>query len=466
MSLRFLIPWVLIGPSVLFASQEELLLLNGNRLTGRVLETRGPHLVFQPRWSQVSTDISLREVDSLVFAGERSHRDLSRAHQLLLVNGDLLAGRLVSLDEHAARWRTPWGAEWTLARAHVREIRFPPPSEDVFVSGTLPLDDWEITPLGRPDHEVFFLAEGDAITVRPRAMANLTRRLPRLPKRLVLEFTVRNDTENFSYNISLFNSPGAMRSPGSMVLQTNRRQLNMQVLGAERNRHTFWRENLPPGSEHERRYRLFVDWEANKARLDVNGAPVREFDLPADQKFAGTPRTLLFQFAHQGSHIRLEGLRLFAWKGDTDAWDASEAETRDVLVLWGAGPLQGRLLGMKDGRVRFQVADGEIQTHPLHELQAIMTRRDGRAVSRARPSDVMVGLGSGRDRLTFSGFSLATDTMTGSGNGWQGELSLPRAEARAAWFNIHHTPGTAVDPLSFDLEDSFLQLPAGGGGAP
>lgn len=450
------------GAGIPSAIPDQLHLRNGSSLTGEVVSARGPQLVFQPRWSQTRAEIQLRDLDALLLSGDPPSHDLSRSHRLLLVNGDVLSGRLLSLDDHALRWRTLWGDEWTVVRSHVREIHFPPPEEDVFVSGTFPLGDWEITPLRQPDHEVFYIAEGDAITLRPQAMAMLTREFPRLPERLVLEFTVRNDSETFSYNMSLFTDPGNMRAPGAFLVQSNQRNISLQVLSSGRGHHGHWRESLPPGSEHKRRYRFFVDWEKNRARMDVNGAPLREFDLPSELTQANARRALTFRFTQQSSHIRVEGLRLYAWKGGTEAWDAAETERHDVLALWGRKPLTGRILEIQDGRVRFETRDGEIIQNPLHRIQTLRTRRQGRAAPRGRPSDVLLGFAGSADRIALSGFALESETLTGTGTGWRGKISVPHDEARVVWFNAHDVPANG-EPLSIDLENSFLQLPMRGG---
>jgi hypothetical protein len=109
---------------------EEAVLPDGRRLPG-ALALRGGSLQFQP--SRGGAPLAMEQIDSVRFDATPPPVRLPLVHQVLLRDGQRLTGEFLGLDERSVRFRPAWGSPCTLPRAAVAAIAQPANLATIFV---------------------------------------------------------------------------------------------------------------------------------------------------------------------------------------------------------------------------------------------------------------------------------------------------------------------------------------------
>ncbi|WP_200392507.1 hypothetical protein [Roseibacillus ishigakijimensis] len=137
-----------------------------------------------------------------------------QSERLVLANGDILPGKLLSLDEHNLRYRLPGENDLSIPRDRVATLRFGIRPQQLLYRGPGPLDEWmgsgvEDWSLGKEEEDGLLILEAGEIS-----------RLLDLGPQFILKFSLRWQEEP-SLRISFANYPNEQEQRDGYYLALN-----------------------------------------------------------------------------------------------------------------------------------------------------------------------------------------------------------------------------------------------------
>jgi hypothetical protein len=210
------------------------------------------------------------------------------------------------------------------------------------------------------------------------------------------------------------------RGPGGAYFMHQNSQVHAQVF-QEGGEAVTWREALDAPEGSWQRVQVFVDTARNREWFYLNGAEVAAWDLARPEAVRGAGRWLGVQIQHSRLGVQLAEVRLLSWDG----------------------------------------------SFPLRETERFGPETSALRLRQRRAEEAEVRLRPGGDVLTLRMVSLTEDELVARGEGFAGEVRLPRDRVEAVRF-LWRGDGAAPVPggLSIDLDTPILLQGLREGGRP
>lgn len=398
--------------------EDVLWLRSGARLRGEIRAVGDGAVRMRPRWAEEETAVPLGQVDSLV-VGRGAGVSAERAeHRVWFGNGDRLRGTVTGRDAENFGLRIAEGAELTVRKDQVVRVEAEPAAEAVLWEDGGRLADWEVQPAGAGPETMLEFGGGFVFASGPGVM--LSRALPELPERFVLEYALRPVADPFAVRVVAFSEGAFVRGPGGANFMHQNSQVHAQVFQEDGGAVT-WREALEVPEGSWQRVQVFVDAVRGREWFFLNGREVAAWDLARTEALRGTGRWLGFQVQHSRLGVQVAEVRLLRWDG----------------------------------------------TFPLRETERFGTETSALRLQANRADEAEVRLRPGGDVLTLRVLELTEEALVARGDGFEGEVRIPRGRVEAVRFPWRDAAGGRLPGgLSIDLDTPILLQNLREGGKP
>ncbi len=391
------------------SSPQAILFRNGDLLTGQ-LESITPTNGLRWRHADASSAIEFQpNALAEIHLGTQSPPPVTAPNFCFvrLTNGDELPGNLKSLDERQIVLDTWFAGTLTLPRSHVASLRPAGPTPRAVFAGPDGLDGWTMgkTLPGNINAGQWHFANGAFVASQPASIA----RDVKLPPSSALEFDLAW-RGTFALAIAVYTdslqpvrlAQTADEPPfgGFYSLQLNSystqlllvrhkdapRQLGMAIIPLLQQ--TNQAHIAIKTSREQKSINLFINGVLAKQWVDVEG-------------FGGEGTGI--RLVHQGQGpMRFSNLRITEWDGRLEENVAPLVPNvkNDVGRLVNRDSVAGRLVEVREGKLRFAIADNFIEI-PLDRVAQVDFATDRAQAAPLQAGDIRVFF-AGRGSLTFT----------------------------------------------------------------
>lgn len=410
-----LLAWLTLLPVVCAAASapHAILFRNGDLLTGQ-LESLTPTNGLRWRHGDVAGAIQFQP-DALaeIHLGSTPRPATSSPTYcfIRLTNGDELAGNLKSIDDRQLVIETWFAGTLTLPRPRVASLRPAGPTPRVIYAGPDGLDGWTMgKPLaGNANPGQWHFVNGAFVASQSASIA----RDLKLPASSSLEFDLawrgqfRHAVALYSDTLQPVMLDAAAEQPAFgdfyslQMFHFGAQQMQVQLMHV---RHKGPRRELGLAifsmpTNNAAQIAIRSSREQKTINLFINSVLVKQW---ADPEFAVGGTGVRFVAQPVGGSVRLSNLRVFEWDGRVAETLAPLVPnvTVDVGRLMNRDSVAGRLVELKDGKLRFAVADNFIEV-PLDRVGQVDFATDRAQAAPFQPGDIRVFF-TGRGSLTFA----------------------------------------------------------------
>lgn len=422
---------------------ESLRLLNGDHLQGELVGMHGNRLVFRPAWGG-EMEVPIAYAGRLL---RHQPPDLQPAAQpepfhanvqVTFVNGDRMNVIWVGSDETHHHFQTFWGQRVRSRRAWVATIDVLPTPEMMVLSMPLDLTRWRINDMNSATQEPRILGHRFELP----GVSSLAYTLPRLPERMVLEFTLVSPTGFPTLGLDFLAKGNPNHPQTGLTFQINGGWMTVRSSSPRgRNEQLFRGQLLQGHGEHLRtHFRLYADLQEKSFLLRVDGQDFQEFAYETDERLVGaSDLSIRFSSRNIMTQSVIEDLRIWQHEGPfPEAHPLPKAPRSDVFVLKNGDVLQARLAEMDGDRMQLRLPTGTlIEMEPLR-VEQIRFQVDSAFRPRLNRRDLQVSLAGSRDQLTLQLHKLSQERLEGKSELFEELLVIPYAAVWKLVFNPHH----------------------------
>lgn len=401
----------------LFAEASDWLIFrSGDRLKGDLIALEGGVIRFMPRWSDQTTVVPVRKVEAVFFGESAGAFESWRAtHRIKFVDGDRLSGSLRARRGGTLSFRLEDGTPLAVQSARVAALETLPEEALILLEESMVPERWQHQ--GPSAHS---LMQGGSWVFGADQWVSVFRQLPPLPDRFRLSYSIRSPDGAFFVNVGAFTPQPFQRGTGGMVLMHQGTHVQVQgfpeIPTGERtpSRDVQWREatGVPEGAWQE--IDLYVDRKREQAWMVINGKTLQSWRMSFDpERLDG--RWVSFQVQHPQGSLQIADIEWVRWDGN----------------------FPGRRVE------RFEVSSP----------QPVRPRRTQEAEIRFRNRP---------DMLTLRIREITRDRLIAEGEGFAGEVILPRSMLAGLRFPWMPGVSDVLPGLSLDLDTSVLLQPEPG----
>ena len=400
---------LLVASTASASTPHALLFRNGDLLTGQ-LESISPTTGLRWRHTDAAAAIEFQPAAlAEIHLGAQSPPPANSPNfcYVRLTNGDELSGDLKSLDEQQVVVETWFAGTLTLPRARVASVRPAGPTPRAVFAGPDGLEGWT---MGKALGGVIAAGEwhfvnGAFVATQPASIA----RDVKLPPSSSLEFDLAWQGQ-FALAIALYTdslqpvrlAQTADEPPfgGFYSLQLNSYSTQLLLVKHKEAVRQLGMAVIPQLQQTNRaRIGIKTSREQKTITVFINGVVAKQW---VDTEGFGGQGTGI-RLVHQGSGpMRLANLRVSEWDGRLEENVAALVPNvkNDVGRLVNRDTIAGRLVELKDGKLRFAVADNFIEI-PMDRIGQVDFATDRAQTAPVQAGDIRV-LFAGRGSLTMA----------------------------------------------------------------
>lgn len=323
-----------------------------------------------------------------------------------LTNGDELAGNIKSLDEQQVVLETWFAGTLTLPRARVASVRPAGPTPRAVFAGPDGMEGWTMgKALGGLASGEWHFVNGAFVATQPASIA----RDVKLPPSSSLEFDIAWQGQ-FALAIALYTdslqpvrlAQTADEPPfgGFYSLQLNSYSTQLLLVKHKEAVRQLGMAVIPQLQQTNRaRIGIKTSREQKTITVFINGVVAKQW---VDTEGFGGEGTGI-RLVHQGQGpMRLANIRISEWDGRLEENVAALVPNvkTDVGRLVNRDSVSGRLVELKDGKLRFAVTDNFIEI-PMDRIGQVDFATDRAQTAPVQAGDIRVFF-AGRGSLTFA----------------------------------------------------------------
>lgn len=436
-----LLALLLVTLTATASTPQAILFRNGDLLTGSI-ESITPTNGLRWRHGDVATTIQFQqEALAEIHLGSQPPPAANSPTFCFvrLTNGDELSGNLKSLDDKQLVLDTWFAGTMTLPRSHVASLRPAGLTPRVIFAGPDGMDGWTMgKPLaGNINPGQWQFVNGAFVASQSASIA----RDVKLPASSSLEFDLAWRGQ-FRHAVALYSDSlqpvlldaGAEQPPfgdfySLQMFHFGAQQMQVQLMHV---RHKEGRRELgmaifPMPTNNSAQVAIRSSREQKTINLFINGVLAKQW---ADPQFAAGGTAVRFVAQPVGGSIRLSNIRVFEWDGrvaETLAPHVPNVKV-DVGRLVNRDSVSGRVVELKEGKLRFAIADNFIEV-PMDRVGQVDFATDRAQAAAVQPGDVRVFF-AGRGSLTFALESWTEKAVRGRSANFGTVEFAPRAFSR------------------------------------
>jgi hypothetical protein len=351
---------------------------------------------------------------------------------IYLTNGDVLQGKIVSMDEKCLVLDTWFAGQLRIERAMLKVIS-PQSSGGVAIyEGPNNLEEWAVKNYGNIE-AAWQLKKGVLETTQ--GTIPIAKLLDKMPDKAEVQFEAAwNRNQSFSVYICMASELMENTEEGYMV-QMSGGQIYLNRVGVRtghmRVGQPAFIEEIQNGRTNRACFNLLIDKPNKSLTVLYNGRLIITWTdsaaLTANGKYLG--------FQAHNRDLRLSNIRVAEWDGTMPQITAKKEEVKDDLIRFvNSDMVSGTLLSITDQNVKFQTAYATIDI-PLARAREIVMSSTKAAKARRNQKDVR-GFFTNQGSITFQLLKIEHETIQGESENF-GKISAPLGAFRQINFNIY-----------------------------
>jgi hypothetical protein len=353
--------------------------------------------------------------------------------RIVLTNGDILPGNIVSLDDKTLALDTWYAGRISVPRAMLRSISPLSDTANILYAGPTSLDGWTVGRMGNPGSWSY--KDGALIG---NSYGTIGRDV-KLPDMSILSFDL-NMQGNQQIGIGIYadhpditgNCYMLQLSGGFAELQRYSRNTGSTVIG---------NAQMQNAIRHDKTHvELRTSKDKKSIWLLLDGKMMKQWTDPAD--FSGGGGSIIFA-AQPGSIVKISGIKVARWNGKFDESASPTGKTgSDTVQLANDDKVTGHLESIQDGKAKFSSDYAEL-TIPLERVEELDLANTSAGQATAAPANVRAWLPDGGN-ITMQLTQWDAKTCTGSSPNFGTATFSPDAFSRIE-FNLQAPERSAPD---------------------
>jgi hypothetical protein len=349
---------------------------------------------------------------------------------VLLTNGDLLIGDMVSLDDVHLTLITEYGGKLLIKRTMLNRICPPGATLAVIYSGPKDLNEWGMNPAGS---SAWKCIDGILYSRRPFPIGKI---LSDIPDKVSFEFEVswryRYPSFYFSFcteNIQHYNGSYTLQVSGNTIyLYRYTKDGSSARIG-----YTNF-DKLSSGEKNSAVFKLLMNKSEKTFVLLIDGVLVQQWTDPATS-FAGSGNGIVFTPQTEGG-FKISRITVKEWDGTIPSVTESPLSSDDDLIKFLNGDkVSGKLKQILNDKVIFQTPYTKDMEIPLKRISEILFARTTAERARRNKFDVKLSLVNSVT-ITFNLIKLENNNVEGESENF-GKIIIPLKFCQSIEFNIY-----------------------------
>lgn len=395
--------------------------------------------------------LSLSNLMQVRLAGRRPVQHKDPTASVTLLNGDLLAGDIVAMDETSLTLDTWYSGRLTIKRPSILQVDLHAGTSRAIYEGPNSLTEWMAIQSGGRLKDQWRFDNGTLFAIYP---APLVKRLEKVPDLCEFHFSV-SWTRYASFGFMFFTDVvdqnatsgyNLMVSGSTVYMQAFSRNMGSQQLG------TVNYEKFDQG-KRSAEFTILANRKTNTFTLLIDGEQVRRWTDARNLGGTQTGHSIMLQPQDQNS-IRFRNIRVLEWDGKVPEPSAAPTvQKEDIVLLSNSDKLTGRLNAITNGNIQFTTSYATL-TVPVQRVDEVFL---------AVQSTNIPPPASGNIRLTFAEAGqitvkvekIADEKIRCSGDSF-GDITLPLPAIKTMDFNLDKKRLTLVDPFASDMTDGVI----------
>jgi hypothetical protein len=347
--------------------EDKIRFYDGDVLTGTVVSlVPGDGLRFRSPEAADELRLSLENLGSIQFIPAEKN-DLDDPHRLILVNGNVLSGRILNLSDAEFTLETTAAGIISVKREMVASVTTKKDRKTVVYAGPNSLDEWEV-------HSGDWAFDDGVLSVT-HGGSQICRTFT-LPEKIRIEFEMTWQ-QNLNTTISVLSDRAdATQAPKTVAMQMNNYKWNFSSHGNQTGGQDLSVQvynlmlNVPV------KCTFLIDRKKRNMIVFINGTLVQswKYDVAFDD-----PKSNI-SIMVQSNGFALRDFRVEEWDGKTGLEDKvgiGKTETATV-VLENKNRISGTIQSMNDAQIKLQT-EFTIMEIPMEKVQAVQLKTEGRA---------------------------------------------------------------------------------------
>lgn len=390
---------------------------NGDTLHGAMAGCDKEGLHWQTVYDQHPVTVTTKFLTEIRLHPRKSPDNAQQpANEVILFNGDVLPGTVVSFNGKSFLVDTWYAGRLTIPRAEVSAVT----ASAVIYEGPVDMNGWVADPAPGQENTWTCVdgvlgnsglgSVGRDMKLPPLARIQFNINLPSTPDARVniyfcadrpsspgSYYVLQVDAQSETVGLVHYSRETTITNIGESVALDGRRLTGRQTWNMESD--DGWQAASPLATPPPKatgdstHFDIRINRETKTIRLYINGVMVNEYahldDLP---KSGGA---LIFSSLKQGSPVRIAKIQVGAWSGEPDDGDGGEkhgvAPDADVIEVANRDSVSGKLKEIANGKAVVASAQGDVEI-PLAQVESIRLSSDAAAPRKIRPGDVRAQL--------------------------------------------------------------------------
>jgi hypothetical protein len=360
-----------------------------------------------------------------IIRGNVAYAPSSGDSAVLLTNEDMIAGKLISLDENEVIIKTSYAGEIKINRKMVKSIFPGTDSGSVIFRGPNKTEEWTM-PGNRNSRSSINVKDGELI-INGYTSAGKDMELPDVSK-VELEIT---STGNHNFQIQLYGEKVDRYPRNGYVVYLSSGYVYFYRYnnGSSSSLGNFQANTLTNGKG---KITVLSDKKKKTITVLINDTVSKTW---TESSWSGKGGYLTFINQNNGT-VKIKEILVSKWSGKLPGKTASESDKEnDTIKFSNDDVVSGKLQSIIDGKVTFKTEYAEMNI-PVERVKEIVTAMNDRHTARRRANDIKLFFESG-DAITLELAKISNYEVQGESENF-GKLNLKLNAFKKLQFNLYN----------------------------
>jgi len=425
--LLLLLPAAVYRAAVAGEQEDTVLLTNGDVLHGRLLSIDPTDGVsWRHKYVKEPLVFSIDSLREIKLGASARSAGGGQVSVVRLTNDDVLHGRLISLMENKLRLGTSYADALVIHQPMISSIALVPSSDVVFEGPSGP-EQWQISSAGSWEYKNNALySNGSGYA---GAQANL-------PDAAHIEFTVAWRGSYPYFRFAFYTANLSSYSSHSYSFRSSSSYLRMYRYGGSGSSSLPSHNHSGFADKSKVRFRIFADKKTKRIFIFMDDQKVVQWTEP--QEWVGSGNAVVF-YSYSSHRLKVTDFIVRKWDGSTlpDKGVAPQKTPHDVLELVNGDKVTGALNAINEGKLSFKTSYASIDV-PMKRVAAISMSDERAERARRNRNDVRVHFAD-TSSMTLDIKGLKERRITGSSENY-GDVTVSMDPIVKLDFNIYDEP--------------------------
>jgi len=415
--------------------------INQDRLHGRLSAATAGTSRLTWKHAAAAEDIlfDTTHLDKIMLASRRSSSSGGSDAAVHLTNGDMLPGRIVSMDAEVLEVDTGYSGRVRVNRRMVMNILPNLSMSNVLFEGPNDLAEWTVYQRGgsRPQWRY---SDGALYSMQQYPMGRIIEGLPDMYE-VRFDAAWRGPYPQFTF---IFNTADVQQNSDAYMLSVQGTTISMQRSTSNMGGNNIGsRVNYPAfegqSGQQSASFVVLVDKAARRFTLLINGSVAGQWTDPA--AFAGQGNGVAFRSSGSGNDLKISKIKVAQWDGRVPGAASADKATgkEDQVRFVNNDKFSGRVISIADGVLKFETSYATLDV-PINRVTEIAMADEGAERARRNRDDVRARF-IDRGLLTVKLNRIENEVLHGESENF-GSIALPLGVMKTLEWNIYREKQT------------------------